>query len=182
MKKLFAGISLLLVGLSGVYPANNSKPQTVAEVDLNRYTGLWYEIAKIPNRFQKKCFRDTTAEYTLRPDGRIDVINRCIKKSGQEVVARGIGKIADSATNSKLKVSFVRVLGIQLFWGDYWIIGLEKNYRYAVVGDPQRKYGWILGRESSLSSEAWQTIEQILIEQGYNPKRFVRTKHTVKIK
>lgn len=181
MKKPFAWISLLLFGLSGVYPSNN-KPQTVAKVDLNRYAGLWYEIAKIPNRFQKKCFRDTTAEYKLRPDGRIDVINRCVKKSGQEVIARGIGKIADAATYSKLKVSFVRILGIQLFWGDYWIIGLEKNYRYAVVGNPNRKYGWILARENSLSPEAWLAVEQILTDQGYDPKRFIRTKHTMKMK
>jgi apolipoprotein D and lipocalin family protein len=182
MKQQVIGLSLLLFGLSGIVSADPNKLQTVAEVDLNRYAGLWYEIAKIPNRFQKKCSRDTTAEYKLRTDGRIDVVNRCIKKNGQEIIARGIGKIVETESNSKLKVSFVRVLGIQLFWGDYWIIGLENNYRYAVVGDPKRKYGWILGRETSLSPEAWQNIEQILSDQGYDPKRFVRTEHTTKAK
>jgi apolipoprotein D and lipocalin family protein len=182
MKNIFIGFPLLLFGLSGILTADTDKLRTVSQVDLNRYAGLWYEIAKIPNRFQKKCHRDTTAEYTLRPDGRINVVNRCIKENGREVIARGIGKIVETESNSKLKVSFVRVLGIQLFWGDYWIIGLEKNYQYAVVGDPRRKYGWILCRSTVLSPEAWRVIEQILSDQGYDPKRFIRTEHTMKVK
>ena len=154
--------------------------QTVSEVDVERYAGLWYEIAKIPNRFQKKCFRDTTADYKLRQDGRIDVVNRCFNEDGEEVVARGIAKIVDSVSSSKLKVSFVRVLGIQMFWGNYWIIGLDEEYGYAVVGEPKRKYGWILGRRACLTSEEWREVETILGAQGYDPSRFVKTKHSLK--
>ncbi len=189
MNKLIMGISFLLIfGFNGILSSNsenlnkNNKtslpPQTVSEVDLNRYLGLWYEITKIPNRFQKKCFQDTTAEYKMRSDGRIDVINRCFTKEGKEVVARGIAKSVEPSTNSKLKVSFVRVLGVQLFWGDYWIIGLDKNYRYAVIGGPNRKYGWILSRRNSLSPEEWKEVKKILIDQGYDPNRFVLTPHT----
>ena len=156
------------------------EPVTVDYVDLNKYIGVWYEIAKIPNRFQKKCSRDTTAEYKLRADGRIDVINRCVDRNGKQVVARGIGKVMDSVNRSKLKVSFVRVLGLQLFWGDYWIIGLGEDYGYAVVGEPKRKYGWILSRRNHLSSEEWQSVNSILTAQGYDPRDFVQTVHTQK--
>jgi len=154
------------------------EPHVVAAVDLNRYVGLWYEIGKIPNRFQRSCDRGTTAEYRLRDDGDIDVINRCQKKDGAWIQAKGIARIADDKTNAKLKVSFVRILGISLFWGDYWIIGLEHDYQYAIVGEPDRKYGWILARQPQLSPEQMERISQILLAQGYQPKDFHMTNHT----
>lgn len=189
MRKKSLVLSLLItIALSGMLisrddretPGPSRYPRTVSGVELDRYIGTWYEIAKIPNRFQKKCSRDTTAQYKMRPDGRIDVINRCVDKNGKPVEARGIAKIADPETNSKLKVSFVRALGIQLFWGDYWIIGLHKDYQYAVVGDSKRKYGWILSRSASLTGEEWIEIRDILKNQGYDPERFVKTGHSKK--
>lgn len=154
-------------------------PRTVAYVDLSRYIGTWYEIAKIPNRFQKKCTGNTTAEYRIREDGKIDVINRCANSKGGFTIAGGIAKIADTGSNAKLKVSFVRVLGMQLFWGDYWIIGLDAEYKYAVVGDSGRKYGWILARERTLDESQWREIDRILSDQGYDRKRFVLTDHSI---
>jgi apolipoprotein D and lipocalin family protein len=154
---------------------SNSEPTTVNYVDLQKYTGVWYEIAKIPNRFQKSCAGNTTATYKLREDGRIDVINRCKGSDGSINEAKGIAKIADEKTNSKLKVSFVRILGISLFWGDYWIIGLEKDYKYAVIGNPDRKYGWILSRTAKLSQNDLNDIFEILRRQGYNPNNFEMT-------
>ena len=153
------------------------KPVPVNSVDLGRYAGLWYEIAKIPNRFQRKCASGTTAQYTLRNDGRIDVINRCFKKNGKVIEAKGIARIVDPKTNAKLKVSFVRIFGINLFWGDYWIIGLEKEYRYALIGGPNHKYGWILSRQPKLSTEELDTIFAILSKQGYDPEKFEMTVH-----
>jgi apolipoprotein D and lipocalin family protein len=149
----------------------------VKQVDLNRYMGVWYEIAKIPNKFQKKCEKNTTARYTLREDGRVDVVNRCERIRRSAVVARGIAKIIDNETKAKLKVSFVKLLGNQVFWGDYWIIGLAEDYRYAVVGEPSRKYGWILGRSPVFSEEDWSIVREILKSQGYDPARFVKTDH-----
>ena len=148
------------------------EPVTVDSVDLKKYVGLWYEIAKIPNSFQSKCDHNTTAEYKLRNDGKIDVINKCIEKDGSVNTANGIAKVVDSKTNSKLEVSFVRILGISLFWGDYWIIGLDKDYKYAVIGTPTRKYGWILSRTPKLSKSNLDTIFKLLLQQGYNPKDF----------
>ncbi len=153
-------------------------PVTVVSVDLTKYAGLWYEIAKIPNRFQKSCARNATAEYKLRDDGKIDVINKCIEGDGDTNEVEGIAKVVDDKTNAKLEVSFVRILGIQLFWGDYWIIGLDKDYKYAVVGTPSRKYGWILSRKPKLSSENIEKIFDLLKKQGYNPQNFIMTEQT----
>ena len=148
---------------------------TVSFVDLNKYAGIWYEIAKIPNSFQKKCVRNTTAEYKLRDDGNIDVINKCIEEDGTVNEAEGLAKVVDEKTNAKLKVSFVSIFGFHLFWGDYWIIGLDKGYEYAVVGHPTRKYGWILSRTPKLAKEKLQEAYSILQDNGYNLKDFEMT-------
>ncbi len=178
--KIILFISVLLFMVSffnfSLLRAQDEKPPiTVDSVNLQKYTGMWYEIARIPNSFQKKCARNTTATYLLRSDGKIDVVNRCVEEDGSISESKGIAKVSDIKTNSKLEVSFVRILGINLFWGDYWIIGLDKDYRYAIVGTPSRKYGWILSRTPKLSSEDMDTIFGILKKQGYNPNDFVPT-------
>lgn len=146
---------------------------TVSAVDIERYVGLWYEIARVPNRFQKDCARGTTAEYTRRDDGRIEVVNRCEKEDGSVIEARGIAKVVDEAGNAKLKVSFVSFLGWRPFWGDYWVIGLDEEYRWAVVGTPDRKYGWILARTSSLDDESLEEVYSVLERNGYKRDAFV---------
>ncbi len=157
-----------LMGESG----GKDKPETVEFVDLERYAGLWYEIAKIPNRFQKKCSGGATAFYTLREDGKIDVLNRCNDENGKPIEAKGVAKVVDETSNAKLKVSFVKFLGFRMFWGDYWILGLGKEYEYAIVGTPSRKYGWILSRKSSLSQDVMNRLYQELRRQGYDPDDF----------
>ena len=170
-------IVLLVQTVSIGDEANRDKPvKAVESVQLEKYIGLWYEIAKIPNRFQNSCYKNTTAFYELRKDGRINVINSCVKKDGSVIQAKGIARIADPS-NAKLKVSFVRFLGVSLFWGDYWIIGLDEDYRYAVVGVPSRKYGWILSRTPVLEDEDLLHINNLLINQGYNPDDFIKTRH-----
>jgi apolipoprotein D and lipocalin family protein len=151
-------------------PAENEERAvtTVRFVDLDRYIGLWYEIAKIPNRFQKDCARGTTAEYELRDDGKITVVNRCIKNDGSINEAKGIAKIEDIVSNAKLKVSFVSFFGWRPFWGDYWVIGLDKDYQWAIVGTPDRKYGWILARSTSLDPDAMEKIRSIIERNGYD--------------
>jgi len=158
---------------SGGGRGGEAPPTTVSRVDPARYAGLWHEVARIPNRFQKSCAGNTTAQYTLRDDGRIDVVNRCLRDDGTYIEARGIARIADPETNARLKVSFVRFLGISLFWGDYWIIGLDPDYRWAVVGEPSRKTGWVLGREPVLSDDELEKIDRLLTDRGYDPGRFV---------
>jgi len=147
-------------------------PVPVARVDLERYTGLWYEIAKIPNRFQKQCAGGTTASYTLRADGKIDVVNRCRNHDGDMTEARGVAEIVDKETRARLRVSFVSFLGFRPFWGDYWILALGESYEYAFVGTPDRKYGWILSRTPTLPPQTIQTIFDAVRAQGYDPDRF----------
>jgi len=176
---LLLSILLLLPG----YIFSDPKPkqsamdtlQTVDHVNLEKYTGRWYEIAKIPNRFQRKCARNTTATYKLKNDGRIDVTNRCTESDGSVKESNGIAKVVEPSTNAKLKVSFVQILGFSLFWGDYWIIGLDDNYDYAVVGTPSRKYGWILARSPELSDVQLDETFSILRDKGYNPDDFEMT-------
>jgi len=145
--------------------------QTVARVELSRYLGTWYELANFPQRFQRGCTA-TTATYTLRADGDLEVLNRCRKGSldGQEKSARGRARVVDRVTNAKLKVSFFRP-----FWGDYWIIDLSDDYSYAVVGHPGRDYLWILTRQPTMAEATYQGIVARLEAQGYETSRLVRT-------
>lgn len=173
---LFLGVAMIAftaIRASAQSSSERSEVTTVDSVDLNRYIGTWYEIARIPNPFQKQCVRNTTATYRLMKNGEIEVINKCEESDGSYNVAKGLAKVVDTKTDAKLKVSFVSILGVHLFWGDYWIIGLDKDYRYAVVGTPSRKYGWILCRSRSLTPQERQTIDDILTKQGYNPADFV---------
>ncbi len=151
--------------------ADSAPLGTVPSVDLKRYTGTWYEIARYPNRFQRKCSSDTTAVYTLRDDGKIKVVNSCKQSDGKADTANGTAKVVDRSTNAKLKVTF--------FWpfsGDYWIIGLGKDYEYAIVGEPSRKYLWILSRTPQMSPQLYEETLQVVRDKGYDPAKLMLTK------
>ena len=163
-------LSLFILSTTLIPQTNSLK--TVDYVDLKKYVGLWYEIAKIPNNFQDQCVKGTTAKYTLKENGEIAVVNSCIDEDGDVYDAEGVAKVVDKNSNAKLEVSFVSFLGWRPFWGDYWIIGLDENYKWAVVGTPSRKYGWILSRTPQLDKQTMDMIFEILEEQGYNPKDF----------
>jgi apolipoprotein D and lipocalin family protein len=166
-------ISLALIATSAAVAAGDlTPPVPVTHVDLGRYVGLWYEIARMPNRFQQQCVRGVTARYELRRDGRITVVNRCVDRQGRESRAVGVARVVDPRTNARLKVSFVSFLGFRPFWGDYWILGLGDHYEYAVVGTPKRNYGWILARTPSLDPENLDRAWQVLKEQGYDIEKF----------
>lgn len=140
----------------------------VSHVDISRYLGLWYEIARMDHPFQRGCVA-STAEYSLRPDGDIRLINRCRKDSldGDIISIEGKAWVIDKGSNAWLKVQF--------YWpfrGDYVIIDLdEKEYRYAVVGHPSREYLWILARTPSLDEETYRGILSRISQQGYNTER-----------
>ncbi|MBL8113387.1 MAG: lipocalin family protein [Acidobacteria bacterium] len=145
--------------------------ETVPHVDLARYAGTWYEIASFPQSFQRGCVA-TTATYTTRGDGDIDVLNRCRKESldGVEKSALGRARVVDSTTNAKLEVSFFRP-----FWGDYWIIDLGATYEHAVVGHPGRDYLWILSRAPKMQEATYEGILARLKAKGYDTSRLKRT-------
>lgn len=164
----------LFVGLA----AAAEPPRPVEQVDLSRYMGRWYEIAVIPNVFQRHCVRNTMAEYALRDDGRVSVVNRCVRSSGEVDRAQGVARVVDPRSKARLEVSFVNLLGIQLFWGDYWVIGLGQDYEYALIGTPSRRWGWILARDPHPPEARVQAWLEEIKGQGYDPSAFVRTPQT----
>lgn len=173
-------ILIPLVITSAVLSQNNP-PRVVENVDLQKYTGTWYEIARLPNRFQQRCAGDVTATYTLLDNGQIEVVNRCRKENGEFIEAVGRARRAEKdGPDSKLEVRFApRILSwLPFVWGDYWIIDLDPDYRYAVVGDPARKYLWILARETEVNSEILDGILYRANEQGYDISALIMTKHT----
>jgi len=150
-----------------------SLPKTVDEVDLKRYMGKWYAIAHIPSWFERGCQAGTTATYTLLSDGSVEVINECYDSSGNKKVIRGHAWIPDSKEPGKLKVSFLQFLGHWLFPGNYWILAIGPEYSYAVVGEPKRKYGWILSRTPTLPEATLEEIKNVLKQNGYDWEKFV---------
>ncbi|HAD83211.1 MAG: hypothetical protein A2509_09505 [Candidatus Edwardsbacteria bacterium RIFOXYD12_FULL_50_11] len=174
MSRFELAISLcLFIAAAGLYAQKRELPrlQAVPKVDLNRYLGTWYEIATIPQRFQKGCTA-VSATYTLRPDGKISVLNECCKDSlnGRYKAAKGKAWVTDTLTNAKLKVQF--------FWpfsGAYWIIELDSNYQYAVVGHPNRNYLWILSRSRKMADVLYNDLMERIKNHGYQLAGIVKT-------
>lgn len=152
----------------------------VSNLDLNKYAGRWYEIARLPNRFQDKCASDVSANYSLRPDGRITVVNRCVDRSGNITEAAGVARRVDGAPPSVLQVRFAPAFlsFLSAVWGDYQVIALDDAHTHAVVGSPDRKYLWILARSSSLDNATYDRLLTVAKEQGFDVSRLIKTPHT----
>ncbi len=154
--------------------------EPVPAVDLVRYAGTWYEIARFPNRFQKDCRSDVTATYSLLDDGQILVVNRCRTATGEMKEAEGKARRkGEDEPTSKLLVRFAPAIlsFLPFVWADYWVIDLAEDYSYAVVGEPSREYLWILARSPVLADETYEGILQRLRQHGYDPALLIRTSH-----
>lgn len=151
--------------------------KTVAGVDLARYQGKWYEIAKYPNRFQNKCAGNTTAEYSVKPNGGLQVVNECRSTDGKTTSATGEAKVVKGSSNAKLKVRFAPAFlsFLSMVWGDYWVIDLDSEYTYAVIGDPDRKYFWVLSRTPKIDDSTYETILKRAESQGFDRSKVVMT-------
>jgi apolipoprotein D and lipocalin family protein len=167
--------------VDGVLIPSNSSAQneltTVPFVEVERYMGRWYEIARFPQSFQRKCGA-TIAEYKLRSDGRVDVTNSCqrIDRPGKIQDAKAIARVVDTESNSKLSVSFVPLLRqFGFFGGDYWILELGDNYEYAVVGSPNRNTLWFLSRTPSMNPALYAELLERVRLQGFDVDRLVRS-------
>lgn len=145
--------------------------RTVERVDLARYAGTWFEIASFPQRFQAGCVA-SRAIYTMTDDGSVTVVNRCRDRTldGPERSVVGTARVVDPATNAKLSVSFQWP-----FRGAYWVIDLDPDYRWTVVGHPSRDYLWILSRTPELAADTYDAILARLRQQGYDVERLRRT-------
>lgn len=159
------GILFLFIGCSAKHPPL----ETVSQVDIKKYTGTWYEIARFEHFFEENC-KNVTATYQLREDQKIRVINKCTDiTSNEKKEAVGVAYATDSS-NSKLKVSFFRP-----FYGDYWILDLEENYDYVLVGSPSRELLWILSRTKTLSQDKKDKLLAKLPALQFDPKKFIWT-------
>ena len=173
MKYIIFGL-FMFIGLS---TGSRAEPLKVVDfVEIDKYLGTWYEIARFQNSFQKKCAGDVTATYSLREDGDLRVVNKCRTTWEGEEYSESVGKawVVDETTNAKLKVQF--------FWpfrGDYWIIGLGENYDYAVVGHPDRDYLWILSRTPEMDPVLYEELLGMLILQGYDINKLNKTVQTL---
>ena len=168
--------------IAGLTFAEDKPPLTVVpSVDLVRYSGQWYEIARLPNRFQKKCGGEVTANYTLRPDGKITVLNRCRREDGKEIKAEGMARLsAKGQPNSVLKVRFAPAFlsFIPQVWGDYQIIALSADYTHAVVGNPGREYLWILSRSPRMDEVTFNRLTEEAKAQGFNVGLLQKTRQS----
>lgn len=175
-------LTLLLLSASPARAADqaaSAKPlATIPSLDLKRYMGTWYEIAKFPNEFQEKCVGFTTATYSLREDGRVDVLNRCRRADGSTDDARGVARQPGGATSPKLEVRFAPAIvsWLPMVWGDYWVIDLDPDYQLAAVSEPKREYLWILSRSPKVDPAVYDALLGRLKAQGLDMNRLVPTR------
>ena len=172
-------IALTVLMMTPLHAQQPTPVRTVEAVDLDRYLGDWFEIARLPNRFQKNCVSDVRAHDARRGDGRIDVINRCQTRDGLNE-AQGVARVADRGTSAKLKVRFAPALlsWLPAVWGDYWILGLAGDYSWAVVGSPDRQYLWILARAPVIADDRFALALGAARDNGFDTARLEKTSQT----
>jgi apolipoprotein D and lipocalin family protein len=168
----------LIATLGAALAQSTGAVTTVPSVDLDRYLGRWYELARYPNRFQRQCAGEVRATYAKRDDGRIAVLNECRTVEGRTDSALGVARVVDMASRARLKVRFAPAFlsFLPMVWGDYWVIGLAADYAWAVVGSPDRNYLWILARTPALSEGRYEQALERVRANGFDPDRLMRTR------
>lgn len=173
-------IAALCISLSAWIPLASAQAQSaditpppleaIASLDVPRYMGTWYEVAKYPNWFQKRCIANTSATYAIQPNGMLQVLNRCQKEDGSISEALGAAKQVGNANSPKLEVRFAPawLSFLPFVWGNYWVIDLDPQYQLAAVSEPSRKYLWILSRTKTVEPKAYEALLQRLKQQGFN--------------
>ena len=179
-RSTFLALALTLSALVPmIVQAEPGKPlPTVQSVDLERYSGRWFEISRLPMWFERKCLNNITANYTVRSDARIDVVNSCRTESGQ-ISARGIAEVPDAKHPGRLRVRFAPdwLAWLPVVWGDYWIIDLDPDYRWVMIGAPSRGYLWILSRTPQLDSSITTRLKQSAAAQGFDVALMIDVTH-----
>ena len=151
--------------------------KTIASLDVPRYLGTWYEIAKFPNWFQKKCVGNTKAVYALKADGNLQVLNSCKTANGDTSLAEGVAKQIGVKDSPKLEVRFAPewLSFLPLVWGDYWVIDLDAQYQVAAVSDPKRDYLWILSRTQQIDPKVYDELLTRLQQQQFDVRKLEKT-------
>jgi apolipoprotein D and lipocalin family protein len=150
--------------------------QPITRLDLPRYMGRWYELARYPNRFQSQCAGTATADYSLLPKGTVQVVNRCPQPGGKLDEAIGEARRVGPEGAPTLQVRFAPawLSFLPQVWGNYWVVELDAAYQLAVVSEPRREYLWVLSREPSLPAPAWTALNARLQALGFEPARLIR--------
>ena len=153
---------------------------TIATLDVPRYMGTWYELAKFPNRFQAKCVANTRARYLAQTDGSVQVLNSCVTADGSTIDALGKAIQVGAATSPKLQVRFAPawLSWLPMVWGDYWVIDLDADYQLAAVSDSQREYLWVLSRTPQINDKAYGALMERLKAQHFEVQKLERTVQT----
>jgi len=181
LKFVSTGAVAVLVGLAHTsamaQPVEPLKP--IAALDVPRYLGRWFEIAKFPNRFQKKCVADTFATYSVLPQGNLRVLNQCRLENGDMDQAVGEARQVGGAASPKLQVRFAPAwLSLLPFvWGDYWVIDLDDAYELVAVSEPKREFLWILSRSPQVDAMRYQSLLDRLAAMGLDISRLEKTTH-----
>ena len=175
------GRGLLVVVWAALFPLVSFAEQpvkSIAELDLSRYMGTWYEIAKLPNWFQRKCVQGTQAQYKILGPQKIEVVNKCITAAGEEIKAVGVARPYSSSQVAQLEVRFAPdwTAWLPLVWGAYWVLDLDPDYQLAAVGDPTRSYLWILSRSPVVSAGQYDSLLQRLKVMGFDITKLEKTR------
>lgn len=160
---------ILALLLASSAPALAAPPlQAVPDLDLARYSGKWHEIARLPMYFERKCVRDITATYTPREDGTLAVRNACVRADGVNMVSEGVAR-RQGSDPAKLEVRFAPgwLSALPFVWSDYWVIAIDDQYQWAIVGEPGREYLWLLSREPSLDAATFEELKGRARTMGY---------------
>lgn len=161
----FASGPLGAIALPATLPAGSANAP-VDTLDLERYAGRWHEVARLPMFFQRNCVGDTTATYTRRDDGTIEVRNACRTDDGR-IESTGVAR--EAGGGGALEVRFApNWLGwLPMVWADYWVVDLDPEYRWAVVGGPKQGAMWILSREPTLDPALFERLVERATARGY---------------
>ena len=169
-----ASLALSIPVFAGNALAEPTQPlQTIQSLDVPRYMGTWYEIAKYPNRFQKQCVRNTSAEYSLQNDGKVKVLNRCQLASGEMNQAEGQARQVGDKNSPKLEVRFAPawLSWLPMVWGNYWVIDLDAEYQLVAVSEPNREFLWVLARTQQVDKAKYDALLQRLKAKGFDLDR-----------
>jgi apolipoprotein D and lipocalin family protein len=186
LKHMWWAASLILTALHSVHATAQTAPAsaaplpavtTIATLDVPRYMGTWYEIAKFPNRFQAKCTANTRAQYLAQTDGSVQVLNSCTTTDGSTIDALGKAIQVGAATSPKLQVRFAPawLSWLPMVWGDYWVIDLDTDYQMAAVSDAKREYLWVLSRTPQVNAKAYDALIERLKAQHFDVQKLERT-------
>ena len=164
----------------GAAPSPLPPLKAIAEISVERYMGRWYEIAKLPNWFQRKCVADTSAQYSLLPQGGVQVLNQCRLQSGEMDQALGLAQQQGGPTSPKLKVRFAPswLSFVPWVWGDYWVVDLDPAYELVAVSEPRREYLWVLSRTPTVEPTRYAALLARLSAMGLPVEKLEKTQHT----